>query len=374
MIEFLDLHKINARFETEFQERFKHFLDSGYYILGSEVERFESDFASYCGTTFCIGTANGLDALTLIFKAYIHLGELQLNDEVIVPANTYIASILSIINSGLKPILVEPELETYNICPREIKKHITPHTKAILAVHLYGQLADMNAVNAIAEAHGILVIEDAAQAHGAVLSSKLKVQNSKFVKAGNLADAAAFSFYPSKNLGALGDAGAVTTNNSALAETIKMMRNYGAARKYINVMIGCNSRLDELQAAFLNIKLKSLDQDNAKRQSIAKTYLREIKNKKIALPVYSDVQDHVFHVFVVRVANRTTFISFLQLHKIGYLIHYPVAPHQQKALSMFKEGIFPITEAIHNTVVSIPISPVMTEDEVSTVVKILNAY
>lgn len=374
MIKFLDLQKINARFETDFQERFRHFLDSGYYILGSEVERFESDFANYCGSRYCIGTANGLDALTLIFKSYIHLGELQLNDEVLVPANTYIASILSIINSGLKPVLVEPDLETYNISLNDIEKHISEKTKAILAVHLYGQLVDMEAVNAIAESRGLLVIEDAAQAHGAVANSKSQTSNSKIGKAGNLGHAAAFSFYPSKNLGALGDAGAVTTNDDVLAETLKMMRNYGSSEKYVNEMVGFNSRLHELQAAFLNIKLKMLDDDNNRRQSIAGRYLHEIKNKKIALPFYSGAKDHVFHVFVVRVSDRSRFVTYLQTHKIGFLIHYPLPPHHQKALSMFKQTTFPVTEAIHKTIVSIPISPVMTDEEVTTVINVLNAY
>ncbi|HUH27407.1 DegT/DnrJ/EryC1/StrS family aminotransferase [Gelidibacter sp.] len=374
MIKFLDLHKINERFETDFQERFRSFLNSGYYILGSEVEQFEADFASYCGTKHCIGTANGLDALTLIFKSYIHLGKLQCDDEVIVPANTYIASILSIINAGLKPILVEPDLETYNISPREIKKYVGPNTKAILVVHLYGQLAEMNVINDIAKTAGLLVIEDAAQAHGAVKRSKLQVASSKLKRAGNLGDAAAFSFYPTKNLGALGDAGAITTNNSNLADTVKLMRNYGSSKKNVNDIVGVNSRLDELQAAFLNIKLKHLDEDNSKRRSIAKRYLREIKNKKLTLPFYSGEHDHVFHVFVIRVSDRQDFETHLQSHDIAYLIHYPIPPHQQNALPMFNKDLFPITEEIHKTIISIPMSPVMREDEISTVIKVLNAY
>ena len=374
MIKFLDLHKINARFETDFQERFKNFLDTAHYILGSEVERFESDFGSYCGTKYCIGTANGLDALTLILKSYIHLGKLQLNDEVMVPANTYIASILAIVNAGLKPILVEPDLETYNISAKEIEKHISKNTKAILVVHLYGQLAAMETINAIAASNNLLVIEDAAQAHGATANDNVQIPNSKKVKAGNLGDAAAFSFYPSKNLGALGDAGAVTTNNAELAKTLKMLRNYGSSTKYVNDIIGFNSRLDELQAAFLNVKLKLLDADNTKRQNIAKTYLNEIKNKKIVLPFYSGGQDHVFHVFVLRVADRSHFATYLESHDIGYLIHYPIPPHQQNALSMFTQNSYPMTEEIHKSVVSIPISPVMTEDEVQSVIKVLNAY
>lgn len=374
MIKFLDLHKINARFEIDFHERFNQFLDSAHYILGSEVEHFESSFASYCGTKHCIGTANGLDALTLIFKSYIHLGKLQLNDEVIVPANTYIASILSVINAGLRPVLVEPDLHTYNISLSEIEKHISPNTKAILVVHLYGQLAPVEAINAIASSNGLLIVEDAAQAHGAKVSSKFKTKDSKILKAGNLGDAAAFSFYPSKNLGALGDAGAITTNDDALAKTLRMMRNYGSSKKYVNDILGFNSRLDEIQAAFLNIKLKLLDQDNAKRQSIAKMYLLEITNKKILLPFYSGAQDHVFHVFVVRVADRPRFKAYLESYRMGYLVHYPIAPHHQKALSMYKENNFPITDEIHKSVVSIPISPVMTDQEVADVIKILNAY
>lgn len=374
MIKFLDLHKINARFETDFQERFKSFLNSGHYILGSEVERFEMDFAAYCGTKYCIGTANGLDALTLIFKSYIHLGKLEINDEVIVPANTYIASILSIINAGLKPVLVEPDLETYNLSAEETIKHLNPNTKAILVVHLYGQLADMHAINTIAKSKGLLVIEDAAQAHGAVESSKFEVQSSRFKKAGNLGDAAAFSFYPTKNLGALGDAGAVTTNDRDLAETVKLMRNYGSSKKYVNEIIGVNSRLDELQAAFLNIKLKQLDKDNDMRRTMAKRYLHEIKNKKLTLPFYSGEDDHVFHVFVIRVIDRSGFETYLQSKGVEYLIHYPIPPHQQNALSMFNENKYPITEEIHKTVVSIPMSPVMAADEIFTVINALNAY
>ncbi|WP_299389825.1 DegT/DnrJ/EryC1/StrS family aminotransferase [uncultured Gelidibacter sp.] len=366
MIKFLDLHKINARFEPEFQELFKRFLDTGHYILGNEVAQFESDFAAYCGTNYCIGTANGLDALTLIFNSFIQLGRLQPNDEVLVPANTYIASILSIINAGLQPILVEPDLETYNLSPLELEKNITKKTKAILVVHLYGQLANMKAVNSIAQSHGLLVVEDAAQAHGAIDNANLK--------AGNLSDAAAFSFYPSKNLGALGDGGAVTTNDSSLAETLKLMRNYGSSKKYENEIIGVNSRLDGLQAAFLNVKLKFLDADNSQRQQIAQRYLTEVKNKKITLPFYSGTKDHVFHVFVVRVENRSEFAHYLESQKVEYLIHYPIAPHRQNALKAFQNYNLPITDYIHNTVISIPINPVLTDDEVSKVIEIINAY
>ncbi|WP_040251527.1 DegT/DnrJ/EryC1/StrS family aminotransferase [Psychroserpens mesophilus] len=367
MIPFLDVHKVNARFEDEFNSKFKSFLNSGHYILGSEVSSFETNFASYCGTTHCIGVANGLDALTLIFKSYIELGKLQLNDEILVPANTYIASILSVINAGLRPVFVEPDAATFNISPSEIEKQITPQVKGILVVHLYGQLADMKRINSIAKTHHLLVVEDAAQAHGAVATSEGR-------KAGNLGDAAGFSFYPSKNLGALGDAGAVTTNNTELAEKIRLLRNYGSSKKYVNDTLGINSRLDELQAVFLNIKLRHLDEDNKIRRAIAKTYLNEILNNKIELPEYDNSENHVFHVFVVRVQDRFAFTTYLDSQHIGYLIHYPIAPHKQKALSIYKSLHLPVTDSIHETVVSIPISPVMTNEDVQTIINALNQY
>jgi len=366
MIKFLDLHKVNLRFEAEFQDAFKRFLDSGHYILGNELATFETNFANYCGTNFCVGTANGLDALALIFKAYMELGILQPNDEVLVPANTYIASILSIIQAGLKPVLVEPSKDTFNINPTEIKKHINPQTKAVLVVHLYGQLADMDVINKLAVEHDLLIIEDAAQAHGAV------ALNGK--KAGNLGHAAAFSFYPSKNLGCLGDGGAVTTNDKSLANVIKSLRNYGSSTKYVNDRIGINSRLDEVQAAFLNIKLKALDDDNQKRREIAKRYHSEIDTIKILLPFYNGSENHVFHAFVVRVEDRNAFTTYLDTNGIGWLIHYPIPPHHQKALPMFNELSFQITEEIHQTVVSIPMSPVMMDEEVTTVINVLNRY
>lgn len=372
MIKFLDLHKINARFESEFHARFQHFLKVGRYILDDEVAQFESSFATYCGTKFCIGTANGLDALTLIFKSYIQLGALQPGDEVIAPANTYIASILAVINAGLTPVLVEPHPETYNISVEAINQYLTAKTKAVLVVHLYGQLADIEAVNQLAKERQLLVIEDAAQAHGALLP--INISAGKPLKAGNLGNAAAFSFYPSKNLGAMGDAGAVTTNDAQLASVLKMMRNYGSPQKHVNDIIGFNSRLDELQAVFLNIKLRRLDIDNEERRRIAMRYLREIKNKKINLPKYTGTPDHVFHVFVVRVADRSAFFAYLKANGVECAVHYPLAPHQQKALAPYRLSNFPITEAIHKSVVSIPISPVMTDDEVTMVIKILNLY
>ncbi|MDB4206667.1 aminotransferase class I/II-fold pyridoxal phosphate-dependent enzyme, partial [Flavobacteriaceae bacterium] len=262
MIKFLDLHKINESYKVDFEKSFTSFLDSGHYILGSQVSTFESNFATFCNAKHCIGVANGLDALTLIFRAYIQLGKLKKGDAVLVPANTYIASILSIINAGLKPVFIEPDPETYNLSPSLITTAISSEVKAVLVVHLYGQLAAMEKIQKIANVHNLLVIEDAAQAHGAI--------DAKGQKAGRLSNAAAFSFYPSKNLGALGDAGAITTNDSQLAHLLKELRNYGSPKKYVNSVIGFNSRLDELQAAFLNLKLPNLDEDNEKRRSVAK--------------------------------------------------------------------------------------------------------
>ena len=366
MIKFLDLHKINARFQNEFSLKFNSFLDSGNYILGKEVTDFENSFAQYCGTKYCIGVANGLDALTLIFKAHIELGKLSLGDEVLVPANTYIASILSVINSGLIPIFVEPDPETFNISILDVEKKITPNTKVILAVHLYGQLANLDAIQNIADRHNLIVIEDAAQAHGA--------ENKFGKKAGNLSHAAAFSFYPTKNLGALGDAGAVTTNDSNLEQCIRLIRNYGNSEKYVNKIVGFNSRLDELQAAILNVKLKYLDSDNERRRQIAKRYLSEIDNKKIKLPFYDQSKNHVFHIFVVSVEKRDHFMDYLRANDIGNLLHYPIPPHKQKAFLKYNHLKLPVTEMIHEQVVSIPMSPVLTDYEVEIVIKVLNSY
>lgn len=366
MISFLDLKSINKKYESSFKNYIETFFDTGKYILGKEVDSFEQNYAAYCGTNYCVGTGNGLDALVLIFKSFIYLGKLKLGDEVLVPANTYIASILSVIEAGLKPVFVEPDAKTFNISPSEIEKHISDNTKAIMPVHLYGQLADMEKINAIAKTHGLLVVEDAAQAHGA--------ENNLGIKAGNLSDAAAFSFYPSKNLGALGDAGAVTTNNEDIANCIRLLRNYGSKEKYKNEIIGCNSRLDELQAAFLSIKLKGLDNENKRRQEVAKQYLNGIKNEKIILPFYDTTKNHIFHAFVVQVNERKKFTEYLTNNGIGWLIHYPIAPHKQNAFKKYNELNLPITESIHNTVVSIPMSPVITDAEVKKVIETLNAY
>jgi len=365
-IPFLDLHAINNRFENAFKEKFKQFLDTGYYILGGNVTAFETAFANFCGTKHCIGVGNGLDALRLILEGYKVLHKLKEGDEVLVASNTFIATIVAIKQAGLTPVLVEAEAETFNFNLKHLTTKISAKTKAIMPVHLYGQLAPMTAILQLAKQHNLLVVEDAAQAHGA--------KNETGKRAGNLGDAAGFSFYPSKNLGALGDGGAVTTNDDELATTLKKLRNYGAVSKYKNELLGVNSRLDEIQAGFLNIKLPSLDDDNNNRRSIAKRYLAEIKNDKITLPTYDGSENHVFHLFVIQVKDREAFISYLEKNQVGYLIHYPLPPHQQKALPEFVELSFPCSEKIHQHVLSLPMSPVMSETEVSRVIQVLNTY
>ncbi|MFV8346836.1 DegT/DnrJ/EryC1/StrS family aminotransferase [Flavobacterium sp. ZB4P13] len=376
MIPFLDLKKINEPYETAFQEKLKTVLANGWYILGNEVQEFEASFANYCGAKYCIGTGNGYDALVLIFKGYIQLGKLQKGDEVIVPANTYIASILAILQADLIPVLVEPKLETYNINPDLISQKITSKTKAILVVHLYGQLAEMDAINEIAVANDLLVVEDAAQAHGAIRNQESAPETAgrtdEVIK--NQKSSVAYSFYPGKNLGALGDGGAVTTNDSELAKVIQSLRNYGSETKYYNDYVGINSRLDELQAAFLNVKLPHLDIENQRRRVIAKRYLSEIKNDKIRLPNWDLSNNHVFHLFVIRTQNRIKLQNYLHQNNIQTIIHYPVAPHNQKALSLWNHLSFPITQKIHDEVLSLPISPVLTIDEVSFIVAVLNKY
>lgn len=366
MISFLDLKKINEPYENAFQEKLKEVLNKGWYILGKEVKEFEGHFASYCKAQYCVGTGNGFDALVLIFKGYIMLGKLQKGDEVIVPANTYIASILAIIEADLVPVLVEPKLETYNIDPSLIIEKITLKTKAILVVHLYGQLAEMDAINKIAVANNLLVVEDAAQSHGAIISHTSAIENQK--------SSVAYSFYPGKNLGTLGDGGAVVTNDEELSKVVSALRNYGSGLKYHNDYKGVNSRLDELQAAFLNVKLSHLDSNNELRRGIAKRYLVEIKNEKVVLPYWDFSNNHVFHLFVIRTKNRTELQEYLVQNGIQTVIHYPIPPHKQKALFEWNDLSFPITEKIHGEVLSLPISPVLTEKEVDYIIKVLNKY
>ena len=367
MIPFLDLKKINEPFELAFQEKMKQFLAEGWYILGKEVKSFENNFATYTNSKYCIGVGNGLDALVLIFKAYIQLGKLQKGDEVIVPANTYIASILAVLQADLVPVLVEPRLETYNINPDLIEAKITSKTKAILPVHLYGQLCEMDQINAIAQKHNLLVVEDGAQAHGA---KELRSQNSEFRNR----NAVAYSFYPGKNLGALGDAGAITTNNEELAETLFSLRNYGSKIKYENDYIGVNSRLDELQAAFLNVKLPNLNNENQVRREIAKQYISQIKNDKLILPYWDETENHVFHLFVIRTENRTALQTHLKENGIDSMIHYPIPPHKQKALANWNNLSFPITEKIHNEVLSIPLNSTLSLAQIQQIITVLNLY
>lgn len=371
MIRFLDLKKINERYEAEFESKLKSLLESGWYILGKEVETFENNFASYCLAKHCIGVGNGLDALTLIFKGYIQLGKLQRGDEVIVPANTYIASILAILQADLIPVLVEPKIETYTINPDLISEKITPKTKAILVVHLYGQLVEMDAIQTIAQQNKLLVIEDAAQAHGIPLAPEGGMNDVENIFPSG---ARAYSFYPSKNLGALGDGGAVVTNDFQLAYVVRTLRNYGSNQKYTNEYQGINSRLDEVQAAFLNVKSPFLDSDNQRRRQIAQRYFEEINNPKIVMPFWDKTNNHVFHLFVIRTQNRVELQTYLHQHGIETAIHYPIPPHKQKALAHLNSLSFPITEKIHREVLSLPISPVLTKDEVDYVVQVINAY
>lgn len=372
MIPFLDLKKINAPYETAFQEKLKLVLDNGWYILGKELEAFEKSFATYCHTKYCIGVGNGFDALVLIFKAYIELGKLEKGDEVIVPANTYIASILAILQADLIPVLVEPKLETYNINPDLIQEKITSKTKAILAVHLYGQLAEMNQINEIALQNKLLIIEDAAQCHGA--EENLKFSDVTLSKVEETQRAIAYSFYPGKNLGCLGDGGAIATNDSELAKILLSLRNYGSEKKYHNEYVGVNSRLDELQASFLSLKLPNLDADNDKRRLVARRYLAGIKNDKITLPFWDFSNNHVFHLFIIRTENREKLQHYLTQNNIQTVIHYPIPPHKQKAFLNWNDLSFPITEKIHNEVLSLPINPVLTKAEVDEIIEILNQY
>jgi len=365
MIKFLDLHKINEQYRADIDKAIKDVLDSGWYIMGQKLEAFEKEFASFCGTKHCIGVGNGLDALILILRAYKELGKLKDGDEVLVPANTYIASILAISQNGLTPILVEPHIESYNIDINEIEQKITSKTKAIMPVHLYGQICEMDQIELIAKKHNLLVIEDSAQAHGATLKGK---------KAGNWGDASGFSFYPGKNLGAIGDGGAITTNDTELAKCLLALRNYGSQKKYVNKYKSINSRLDELQAAILSVKLKGLQNETINRQEVAKYYNTNIKNEKLILPTWNYIENHVFHLYVIRTDNRTELQNYLLENDVQTVIHYPTSPHQQEAYKELNDSSFPVTELIHNQVLSIPISPVIEKKEIEQVVEILNKY
>lgn len=365
MIPFLDLKAINAQYRDELIAACTRVIDSGWYIGGTELAQFEQRFADYCGTKFAIGVANGLDALVLTLRAWIELGKLEESDEVIVPSNTYIASILAISANNLIPVLVESDIETYNICPKNIEAAITDKTKVILPVHLYGQLADMTAIIDIAKRHGLLVLEDSAQAHGANVDNK---------KAGDWGNASAFSFYPGKNLGALGDAGAVTTNDEELANTLRALRNYGSHEKYKNLFQGVNSRLDDIQSAMLNVKLSHLDDEIAHRRKVAEAYLQGIKNSKIILPTVLNKSAHVWHVFVIRCNQRNELQKYLMDNGVQTLIHYPIPPHKQQAYKEWNNLIYPISEEIHAEVLSLPIGPTLLLEDVDKIIQLCNAY
>ena len=365
MIPFLDLKGLNAQYRAKLIEACTKVIDSGWYIQGNECQEFEKEFASYCGTKYAIGVANGLDALILILRAYKELGFMKDGDEIIVPSNTYIASILAISQNNLVPVLVEPDIKTYLLDPSKIEEKITSKTKAILPVHLYGQTCEMDAINEIAKKHNLKVIEDSAQSHGAYYKDK---------RSGNLADASGFSFYPGKNLGALGDGGAVTTNDEELANTIKALGNYGSHKKYENLYKGINSRLDEMQAAMLRVKLRYLDNEVEKRREIAKYYLQNIKNDNIILPMVRAEDNHVWHLFVIRTSKRDELQKYLVENGIQTLIHYPIPPHKQNAYKEWKNESYPISEQIHDEILSLPISGVQILEDTMKIVNILNSF
>ncbi|EAI9907224.1 DegT/DnrJ/EryC1/StrS family aminotransferase [Campylobacter upsaliensis] len=361
MVKFLDLKKVNERFNKEFEVKFKELLDSGWFLLGEQTKLFEKQFANYCGVEHCIGVANGLDALRLIIRAF----DFEKGSEILVPANTYIASILAISDNDCKPILIEPELRTYNIDPNRIEANISSKTKAIMVVHLYGKVCDMDKISTIAQKYNLKLIEDCAQAHGAIYSGQ---------RVGSFGDAAGFSFYPGKNLGALGDAGAVLCKDEALATKIRALANYGSLKKYENIYQGLNSRLDELQAGILSIKLKMLDKDNEARRRIAQIYLKNIKHKDVILPCCEKEEGHVWHCFVIRTPFRDALVKYLKQNGIETIIHYPIAPHKQECYKDLSHLSLPLSEQIHNEVLSLPISPVMSEEDVLRITDLINNF
>lgn len=365
MIPFLDLKGLNDQYRRELIVACTKVIDSGWYIQGSECKEFEKEFAAYCGTKYAVGVANGLDALILILRAYIEMGVMDKGDEVLVPSNTYIASILAVSENGLKPVLIEPDINTYLIDPLKIEEKITLKTKAIMPVHLYGQTCEMDKINQIAQKYNLKVIEDSAQSHGAYYKNK---------RSGNLGDASGFSFYPGKNLGALGDGGAVTTNDGELATVIKALGNYGSHKKYENLYQGINSRLDEIQAAMLRVKLKYLDKEIERRREISEYYLKNIDNKSITLPDIRKIDNHVWHLFVIRTKNRECLQNYLLENDIHTLIHYPIPPHKQTAYNQWNNDSYPISEKIHNEVISLPISGIQCFENTKRVVDIINKY
>ncbi len=366
MIKFLDIKKINEQYARDLKSAASDVIDSGWFLLGEKVKQFETNLKEFIGVNHAIGVANGLDALRLILNAYIKTGFLKEGDEIIVPANTYIASILAITDNRLKPVLVEPDIETYNLDISKIEAHITSRTRAIMVVHLYGRICWSPQLTELAKKYNLKIIEDNAQAIGASHNG---------IKSGALGDAAGFSFYPGKNLGALGDAGAVTTNDKELADIIRALANYGSHKKYENIYQGLNSRLDEIQAAFLTVKLKYLESENKYRRQIASYYISTIKNPSLILPVNPENnEEHVWHLFVVRANNRDHLQKYLESKQIQCLIHYPIPPHKQEAYSELKHLNLPVTDEIHNHVLSLPISPVLTQKEILEVAEAINQY
>lgn len=365
MVKFLDLKQITDKYSLEIHDAISRVIDSGWYLQGIENQKFETNYAAYIGSSYCVGVANGLDALYWILRAYIEMGIMSEGDEIIVPANTYIASILAITDNNLKPVLVEPSLDTYQIDDARIEEAITNRTKGIMIVHLYGQCAYTDNIGKLCEKYNLKLIEDNAQAHGCRFSGR---------KTGSLGDASGHSFYPGKNLGALGDGGAITTNDKDLAELIRALANYGSAKKYVFKYRGRNSRLDEIQAAVLDVKLKYLDQNNAMRKEIATYYMQYISNPKIILPKVEDWNSHVFHLFTIRSAERDILQEYLTKQNIQTLIHYPIPPHKQECYKEWNLLSFPITEQIHREILSIPMGPCLTKAEQEQIVLALNQF
>lgn len=365
MIKFLDLKKINNNYKEELQQAANRVIGSGWYIQGDELASFEQQFSKYCGTKYCIGVASGLDALNLVLKAWKILGKLKDGDEVIVPANTFIATVLAITDNGLTPVFVEPDERTHNLCPKGVEEKITSKTKVILPVHLYGRICPMRELSEIAKKNGLLILEDAAQAHGSSIGG---------VKAGAWGDAAGFSFYPGKNLGALGDAGAVTTNDHELHSVIKDLKNYGSHEKYYHKYLGSNSRLDEMQAAFLKVKLSYLEKEIGNRRKIAEIYSKEIINSLVLLPEFVNDLSHVWHLFVIRSKNRKAFLDHLNRASIETNIHYPVPVTRQECYKSYEFENFPKTDLLSREIVSIPMGSHLTEEEIYTVADCINMF
>jgi len=365
MIPFLDLKKLNAQYRDEIIEAIIKVINKGWYILGEEVEKFEKEFASYCGVNYCIGVGSGLDALTLILLGYKELGLLKDGDEVILPANTFIATAIAVERAGLKVVLADINPYTFNIDPEDILKKITEKTKVIIPVHLYGQVAPMDEISEIAKKYELIIVEDACQAHGAIYNGK---------KTGSLGDAAAFSFYPAKNLGALGDGGAITTNNEELAEVVKALRNYGSKEKYHHEYLGLNSRLDEIQAAILRVKLRYLDEEIENRRKVAQYYLENIKNEEIILPKVERAESHVWHLFVIRTKNRNALQGFLTRKSIQTQIHYPIPIHKQKAFKKLEHLKLPKAEEVTKEILSLPISGTIKIREVNYIIYAINNF